>query len=107
MRRSKKEEQVKDTEGTYKMTFFKTKNGKEWMPLERYKAVISPVSERVKSPKGFTKINEWTQIFNINECNYDFTEDMKSGYLTFQGNIGYFPPSHFIYPEVKKSGDEE
>ena len=94
-------------DGPYKMTYFKTKNGKEWMPMERYKVVISPVSERVKAPKGFTKIPDWTQTFYISESNYDFTEDMKSGYLTFQGNIGYFPPTHFIYPEIPKTGNEQ
>lgn len=102
---------TKDTEGNdsgeVKMTFFKTKNGKEWMPLERYKAVISPVSERVKAPKGFVRITEWTQTFVPSECNYDFTEDMKSGYLTFQGKMGYFPPSNFITPEPPKNEDAQ
>ena len=93
----------KTTCDVYKMTFFKTKNGKEWMPGERYKVVISPTSERVKTPKGFTKINEWTDTFIVSESNYDFTEDMKSGYLTFQGNIGYFPPTNFIYPKVEET----
>jgi len=105
MKQSEKEgRDMEYSDGPYKMTFFKTKNGKEWMTMERYKAVISPVSERVKAPKGFTKVPEWTQTFHISECNYDFTEDMKSGYLTFQGKIGYFPPSHFIYPNV---GEEQ
>lgn len=86
--------------GTFKMTFFKTKNGKDWMVCERYKVVISPPNERVKIPKGFTKIPEWTEIFNIDDSSYDFTEDMKTGYITFQGDVGYFPPTHFVYPKI-------
>ena len=106
MKQSKDENAaIQYNDGPYKMTYFKTKNGKDWMPGERYKVVISPVSERVKSPKGFTKISEWTQEFYISESNYDFTDDMKSGYMTFQGDIGYFPPTHFISP--KPSGEEQ
>lgn len=94
-----------EKEGVYKVTYFKTKNGKDWMTLERYKMVISPLNEKVKAPKGFVRVSEWTDTIDIENTNYDFTEDMKSGYLTFQGNVGYFPPSHFIYPEIPKTDE--
>lgn len=99
----KKQEQQNDNANmtdTFKITYFKTKNGKEWMTGERYKVVISPPNERVKSPKGFTKIPDWTETFIPAENNYDWTEDMKTGYITFQGNIGYFPPVNFITPKI-------
>ena len=102
MKKQEPQAEIKMTD-TLKITYFKTKNGKDWMPGERYKVVISPLSERVKAPKGFVRISDWTETFIPAENNYDWTEDMKTGYITFQGNIGYFPPVNFITPKIPEA----